>query len=66
MISSSRRRVCSAVTIMPGRQNTPLEEKRGRACTATTDCAARSTNAASSFENAANSFAIQVLLMISG
>ena len=24
----------SAVTITPGRQNTPLEEKRGRACTA--------------------------------
>ncbi len=27
VISSSRRMVCSAVTMTPGRQNTPLEEK---------------------------------------
>jgi hypothetical protein len=31
VISSSRRMVCSAVTITPGRQNTPLDENRGRA-----------------------------------
>src|SRR5262245_36832960 len=53
--------VCSAVTITPGRQNTPLEEKRGRACTATTLRPARSTAPASSCESTANSFAIENL-----
>jgi hypothetical protein len=51
---------CSAVTITPGFQNTPLDENRGRACTATTDFPAPSTAAASSFESAANSFAIEI------
>jgi hypothetical protein len=58
VISSSRRIVCCAVTITPGLQITPLEENRGRACTATTDRPARSTAAAKSFDNAAHSFAI--------
>jgi hypothetical protein len=53
-MSSSRRIVCSAVTTMPGCQNTPLEENLGRAWTATTDCPARFTAALSSSEKAAN------------
>ena len=59
VISSSRRMVCSAVTITPGLQKTPLEENLGRACTATTVRPARSTAAASSFESAANSLVIE-------
>ena len=58
LISSSRRIVCSAETMTPGLQKTPLEENRGRACTATAARPACSTAAASSFESAANSFAI--------
>src|SRR4051812_43646267 len=42
--------VCSAVTMMPGDQWIPLELKRGRAWTATTDCAVCSVNAANCSE----------------
>ena len=58
VISSSRRMVCSAVTMTPGRQKTPLEENRGRACTATTLRAACATAAAISLESAASWVAI--------
>jgi hypothetical protein len=51
--------VCSAVTITPGRQKTPLEENRGRASTATTDRLTRSTTSANSRENAASPFAMK-------
>jgi hypothetical protein len=45
----------------PGRQKTPLDEKRGRAWTATTDFPVLSTTAASSLDRAANSFAMWVM-----
>ena len=64
VMSSSRRSVCSAVTITPGRQKTPLEENRGRACIATTCFEAASTAPASSCESAANSFAIESSLLL--
>src|ERR1051326_5706682 len=61
-ISSSRRMVCSAVTTTPGFHSTPLEENRGRACTATTWRSACWTAAASSLESAASCVDIDCLL----
>ncbi len=58
VISSSCFTVCSAVTITPSRQWTPLEGSRGRAWTVTTERPARSTAPASSFESATNVFSI--------
>src|SRR5450432_3106258 len=50
-ISSSCLIVCSAVTMMPGDQCTPLELKRGRAWTATIASAVRSVRPANCSEN---------------
>src|SRR3981189_400906 len=54
-ISSSRRRACSAVTMTPGRQMTPLDEPRDSVWTATACSPALAVVSASSFENVAHS-----------
>src|SRR6266478_6612519 len=50
-ISSSLRKACSAVTIIPARQTTPLEDPRGLAWTATVCAAARAVASASAFDS---------------
>src|SRR5215471_3213442 len=62
VMSSLSRRAWSEVTMMPGDQCTPLELKRGRAWTATTEALACSTRVANSFENDASDVGIRVLL----
>ena len=69
LISSSRRTAWSAVTMMFGRQSTPLEPSRWRAWTSTVDAPARSTALARSLESAVSavdgSVMVGIVMMLS-
>jgi hypothetical protein len=58
-ISSSLRIECSAVTITPGFQMTPLDGSLGWPCTLTTYLLARSTTAANSSESVTSELLIE-------